>query len=48
MKQAYFVHVNHTEIRSWNQQVLSNEGKGKSKVSCSRKQHTLDGVLIHD
>ena len=29
-----FAYVNHARIRSWNQPVLSNEGK----VSCSRKQ----------
>ena len=32
-------YVNHAQIRSWNQPVLSNEGK----VSCSRKQR---GPLI--
>ena len=31
-----FAYVIHARIRSWNQPVLSNEGKGK--VSCSRKQ----------
>ena len=34
MKQAIFTYVNHAFIPSWNQPVLSNEGK----VSCSRKQ----------
>ena len=34
MKQAIFAYVNHARIRSWNQPVLSNEGK----VSCSSKQ----------
>jgi len=34
VKQAIFAYVNHARIRSWNQPVLSNEGK----VSCSRKQ----------
>ena len=34
MKQTLFAYVNHAWIRSWNQPVLSNEGK----VSCSRKQ----------
>jgi len=34
MKQAMFASVNHVQIRSWNQPVLSNE----SKVSCSSKQ----------
>jgi len=34
VKQAMFAYVNHARIRSWNQPVLSNEGK----VSCSRKQ----------
>jgi len=31
-------YVNHARIRSWNQPVLSNEGK----VSCSRKQRGLE------
>jgi len=34
VKQAMFAYVNHAQIRSWNQPVLSNEGK----VSCPRKQ----------
>ena len=34
MKQALFAYVNHIWICSWNQPVLSNEGK----VSCSKKQ----------
>ena len=34
VKQAFFAYVNQAWIRSWNQPVLSNEGK----VSCSRKQ----------
>ena len=34
VKQALFAFVNHARIRSWNQLVLSNEGK----VSCLRKQ----------
>jgi len=34
VKQAIFAYVNHARIRSWNQPVLSNEGK----VCCSRKQ----------
>jgi len=33
-KQVIFAYVNHARIRSWNQPVLSNEGK----VSCSTKQ----------
>jgi len=33
VKQAIFVYVNHTGIRSWNQPVLTNE-----RVSCSLKQ----------
>ena len=37
MKQATFDYVNHDRIRSWNQPVLSNEGK----VYCSRKQREL-------
>jgi len=32
VKQAIFANVNHARICSWNQPVLSNEGK----VSCSR------------
>ena len=39
VKQALFAYVNHTQIHSWNQPVLSNQ----SKVSCSRKQR---GPLI--
>jgi len=31
VKQSMFVYVNHARIRSWNQPVLSNEGK----VSCT-------------
>jgi len=34
VKQAIFAEVNYAHICSWNQPVLSNEGK----VSCSRKQ----------
>ena len=34
MKQAIFAYVNHEQICSWNQPVLSNKGK----VACSRKQ----------
>jgi len=34
VKQEMFTHVNHAQIRSWNQPLLINEGK----VSCSRKQ----------
>ena len=34
MKQEPIAYVNHARIRSWNQPVLSSEGK----VSCSRKQ----------
>jgi len=34
VKQALFAYVNHAQICSWNQPVLSNEGK----ISCSRKQ----------
>jgi len=34
VKQAIFAYVNHAPIRSWNQPVLSNEGK----VPCSRKE----------
>ena len=34
VKQAMFAYGNHAQIRSWNQPLLSNEGK----VSCSRKQ----------
>ena len=37
MKQAMFAYVNHAQILSWNQPILSNEGK----VSCSRKQGWL-------
>jgi len=36
-KQANFAYVNHTWIHSWNQPVLSNEGK----VSRSMKQQEL-------
>ena len=34
VKQAMFAYVNYSRIRSWNQPVLSNEGK----LSCSMKQ----------
>ena len=27
VKQTFFAYVNHAQIRSWNQTVLSNEGK---------------------
>jgi len=33
-KQALFAYLNQAGMSSWNQQVLSNDGK----VSCSRKQ----------
>jgi len=35
-KQATFAYVNYAPIDSWNQPVLSDEGK----VSCSRKQRS--------
>jgi len=45
VKQAFFAYVNHYGIHSWNQSVLSNEGK----VSCSRKQREpLMGARTHD
>ena len=37
MDQAYFAHVNHARIRSWNKPTISNE----SELSCSRKQREL-------
>jgi len=37
VKQVLFAYVNHAQICSWNQPVLSNEGK----VYCSRKQREL-------
>jgi len=43
VKQAMFTYVNLARIRSWNQPVLSNEGK----ISCSRKQRESLLVLIH-
>ena len=44
MKQA-IAYVNHARIRSWNQPVLSKEGK----VSCLKKQRGLfDGARTHD
>jgi len=33
VKPANFAYINHDRNRSWNQQVVNNEGK----VSCSRK-----------
>jgi len=38
-----FCYINHIQICSWNQPVLSKEGK----VACSRKQWGLDGVWTH-
>ena len=45
-KQATFAYVNYAPIGSWNQPVLSDEGK----VSCSRKQREpkIDGARSHD
>jgi len=37
VKLAIFAYVNHARIRSWNQPVLSNEGKD----SCSTKRRSL-------
>jgi len=34
VKQTFFAYVNHAQIRSWNQTVLSNEGK----IPCWRTQ----------